>query len=130
MCAPSPGTVTPSQCSAGLEPCKAFASAVVQAPAVAGGDEGAVQDPQPFDHFPGGPGQLEREQRDEPLDHPAHGGQRDTEQRGEQCLEIGSVGLNNGLLSSPAAAPFGGVKQSGPGRESGWGGAEEFLEYR
>ena len=34
-------------------------------------------------------------------------------------LEVGMVGLNTGLVSDPAA-PFGGVKQSGLGREGGW----------
>jgi len=40
-------------------------------------------------------------------------------------LESGMVGLNRGLVSDPAA-PFGGMKQSGIGRE---GGAEGMLEY-
>ncbi|WP_055495406.1 NAD-dependent succinate-semialdehyde dehydrogenase [Streptomyces sp. TP-A0356] len=42
-------------------------------------------------------------------------------------LEVGMVGLNRGLLSDPAA-PFGGVKQSGLGREGGREGIEAFLE--
>ncbi|MFJ9381070.1 NAD-dependent succinate-semialdehyde dehydrogenase [Streptomyces sp. NPDC101455] len=42
-------------------------------------------------------------------------------------LEAGMVGLNRGLLSDPAA-PFGGVKQSGLGREGGREGIEAFLE--
>ncbi|MGW5244279.1 NAD-dependent succinate-semialdehyde dehydrogenase [Streptomyces sp. NPDC004129] len=42
-------------------------------------------------------------------------------------LETGMVGLNRGLLSDPAA-PFGGVKQSGLGREGGREGIEAFLE--
>lgn len=42
-------------------------------------------------------------------------------------LEAGMVGLNRGLLSDPAA-PFGGVKQSGLGREGGREGVEAFLE--
>ncbi len=37
------------------------------------------------------------------------------------------VGVNRGLLSDPAA-PFGGVKQSGLGREGGREGIEAFLE--
>jgi succinate-semialdehyde dehydrogenase/glutarate-semialdehyde dehydrogenase len=37
------------------------------------------------------------------------------------------VGLNRGLVSDPAA-PFGGVKQSGIGREGGHHGLLEFLE--
>ncbi|MFK0042459.1 NAD-dependent succinate-semialdehyde dehydrogenase [Paenarthrobacter sp. NPDC090517] len=44
-------------------------------------------------------------------------------------LEVGMVGLNTGLVSNPAA-PFGGVKQSGLGREGGKIGIEEFLEYK
>jgi succinate-semialdehyde dehydrogenase/glutarate-semialdehyde dehydrogenase len=40
-------------------------------------------------------------------------------------LEAGMVGLNKGLVSDPAA-PFGGVKESGLGRE---GGHEGLLEY-
>lgn len=42
-------------------------------------------------------------------------------------LETGMFGLNRGLVSNPAA-PFGGVKQSGLGREGGHVGIEEFLE--
>jgi succinate-semialdehyde dehydrogenase/glutarate-semialdehyde dehydrogenase len=42
-------------------------------------------------------------------------------------LEFGMVGLNRGLVSDPAA-PFGGVKQSGLGREGGHDGLMEFLE--
>jgi succinate-semialdehyde dehydrogenase/glutarate-semialdehyde dehydrogenase len=41
-------------------------------------------------------------------------------------LETGMVGLNQGLVSNPAA-PFGGVKQSGFGREGGYEGIEEYL---
>jgi succinate-semialdehyde dehydrogenase/glutarate-semialdehyde dehydrogenase len=44
-------------------------------------------------------------------------------------LEVGMVGLNTGLVSNPAA-PFGGVKQSGLGREGGKIGIEEFLEIK
>jgi succinate-semialdehyde dehydrogenase / glutarate-semialdehyde dehydrogenase len=44
-------------------------------------------------------------------------------------LEFGIVGLNTGLVSM-AAAPFGGVKQSGIGREGGQVGIEEFLELK
>jgi succinate-semialdehyde dehydrogenase/glutarate-semialdehyde dehydrogenase len=39
------------------------------------------------------------------------------------------VGLNTGLVSNPAA-PFGGVKQSGLGREGGRVGMDGFLEYK
>ncbi|HEY1133449.1 MAG TPA: NAD-dependent succinate-semialdehyde dehydrogenase [Nocardioides sp.] len=42
-------------------------------------------------------------------------------------LDYGMVGVNTGLLSNPAA-PFGGVKQSGFGREGGFEGIEEYLE--
>ncbi|MCQ4079245.1 NAD-dependent succinate-semialdehyde dehydrogenase [Streptomyces sp. RB6PN25] len=44
-------------------------------------------------------------------------------------LEAGMVGLNRGLISDPAA-PFGGVKQSGLGREGGRDGIEAFLETK
>ncbi|MEU0179310.1 NAD-dependent succinate-semialdehyde dehydrogenase [Streptomyces massasporeus] len=44
-------------------------------------------------------------------------------------LESGMVGLNTGLVSNPAA-PFGGIKQSGLGREGGTVGINEFLEYK
>jgi succinate-semialdehyde dehydrogenase/glutarate-semialdehyde dehydrogenase len=42
-------------------------------------------------------------------------------------LEVGMVGLNRGLVSDPAA-PFGGVKESGIGREGGYEGIDEYLE--
>ena len=42
-------------------------------------------------------------------------------------LETGMLGLNTGVVSNPAA-PFGGVKQSGLGREGGPEGIEEYLE--
>jgi succinate-semialdehyde dehydrogenase/glutarate-semialdehyde dehydrogenase len=44
-------------------------------------------------------------------------------------LETGMVGLNQGMVSNPAA-PFGGVKQSGFGREGGPEGIQEFLETK
>jgi len=44
-------------------------------------------------------------------------------------LEVGMLGLNTGLVSNPAA-PFGGVKESGLGREGGRVGIEEFLETK
>jgi succinate-semialdehyde dehydrogenase/glutarate-semialdehyde dehydrogenase len=44
-------------------------------------------------------------------------------------LETGMIGLNQGLVSNPAA-PFGGVKQSGFGREGGYEGIEEYLETK
>ena len=42
-------------------------------------------------------------------------------------LEVGMLGLNTGIVSNPAA-PFGGVKSSGLGREGGFEGIEEYLE--
>lgn len=42
-------------------------------------------------------------------------------------LQTGMVGLNRGLVSDPAA-PFGGMKESGLGREGGFEGIDEFLE--
>jgi succinate-semialdehyde dehydrogenase/glutarate-semialdehyde dehydrogenase len=42
-------------------------------------------------------------------------------------LQVGMVGLNRGLISDPAA-PFGGVKQSGLGREGGHEGIDAYLE--
>ena len=42
-------------------------------------------------------------------------------------LEFGMVGINSGLVSNPAA-PFGGVKASGFGREGGFEGIEEYLD--
>ncbi len=44
-------------------------------------------------------------------------------------LETGMVGLNQGMVSN-AAAPFGGIKQSGFGREGGYEGIEEYLETK
>lgn len=44
-------------------------------------------------------------------------------------LETGMMGLNTGLVSN-AAAPFGGIKQSGVGRESGFEGIHEFLSTK
>lgn len=44
-------------------------------------------------------------------------------------IESGMVGINRGLVSDPAA-PFGGVKESGLGREGGFEGIEEFLETK
>ncbi|MGO3557408.1 MAG: aldehyde dehydrogenase family protein, partial [Brevibacterium aurantiacum] len=44
-------------------------------------------------------------------------------------MQVGMVGLNTGLVSNPAA-PFGGVKKSGLGREGGSVGIEEFLEVK
>lgn len=44
-------------------------------------------------------------------------------------LQTGMVGLNRGVISNPAS-PFGGVKQSGYGREGGSEGIEEYLETK
>ena len=44
-------------------------------------------------------------------------------------LETGMVGINQGIVSNPAA-PFGGVKASGLGREGGFEGIEEYLETK
>jgi len=46
-----------------------------------------------------------------------------------EALETGMVGLNRGLVSDPAA-PFGGVKESGIGREGGHDGLLAFLETK
>ena len=46
-----------------------------------------------------------------------------------ETLESGMVAINKGVISDPAA-PFGGVKQSGLGREGGFAGIEEFLETK
>jgi succinate-semialdehyde dehydrogenase / glutarate-semialdehyde dehydrogenase len=44
-----------------------------------------------------------------------------------ESLDFGMVGINTGLVSNPAA-PFGGVKASGFGREGGFEGIEEYLD--
>ena len=44
-------------------------------------------------------------------------------------LETGMIGLNQGMVSN-AGAPFGGVKQSGIGREGGNEGIDEYLETK
>jgi len=46
-----------------------------------------------------------------------------------ESLESGMVAINKGVISDPAA-PFGGLKQSGFGREGGFAGIEEFLETK
>ncbi|MGH9207534.1 MAG: NAD-dependent succinate-semialdehyde dehydrogenase, partial [Acidimicrobiales bacterium] len=46
-----------------------------------------------------------------------------------EALETGMVGLNQGVVSTPSG-PFGGVKQSGLGREGGFAGIAEFLETK
>jgi succinate-semialdehyde dehydrogenase/glutarate-semialdehyde dehydrogenase len=49
--------------------------------------------------------------------------------RVSEALETGMVGLNRGLVSDPAA-PFGGAKQSGVGREGGHEGMLDYLESK
>jgi succinate-semialdehyde dehydrogenase/glutarate-semialdehyde dehydrogenase len=54
---------------------------------------------------------------------------RQTIARAGRDLETGMVGVNTGLIST-AAAPFGGVKQSGIGREGSHHGLAEYLSYK
>jgi succinate-semialdehyde dehydrogenase / glutarate-semialdehyde dehydrogenase len=56
---------------------------------------------------------------------------RDLDRAFRMCegIETGMVGLNQGVVSNPAA-PFGGVKQSGFGREGGFEGIGEYLETK
>ncbi len=49
--------------------------------------------------------------------------------RVSEALESGMVGINLGVVSNPAA-PFGGIKESGLGREGGDVGIDEFLETK
>jgi len=49
--------------------------------------------------------------------------------RVSEAIESGMVGVNRGVISDPAA-PFGGVKESGFGREGGFEGIEEYLEIK
>jgi succinate-semialdehyde dehydrogenase/glutarate-semialdehyde dehydrogenase len=49
--------------------------------------------------------------------------------RVSEAPETGMVGLNRGIVSDPAA-PFGGVKQSGIGREGAHEGLVEFTETK
>lgn len=49
--------------------------------------------------------------------------------RVSEGLEAGMVGLNKGVISDPSA-PFGGIKESGLGREGGFVGIDEFLEMK
>lgn len=50
-------------------------------------------------------------------------------QRVGEALEAGMIGINTGLISN-AAAPFGGVKQSGIGREGSKHGLDEYMEIK
>ena len=49
--------------------------------------------------------------------------------RVQEALEYGIVGVNTGIISTEVA-PFGGVKQSGLGREGSHHGIEEYLEMK
>ena len=49
--------------------------------------------------------------------------------RVSEALEFGMIGINTGIVSNPAA-PFGGVKHSGFGREGGFEGIDEYLEVK
>ena len=49
--------------------------------------------------------------------------------RVSEALEYGMVALNTGVLSN-VAAPFGGMKQSGIGREGSHHGIDEYLELK
>lgn len=49
--------------------------------------------------------------------------------RAAEAIESGMVAVNRGVISDPAA-PFGGYKQSGLGREGGFDGIHEFLEKK
>lgn len=49
--------------------------------------------------------------------------------RVSEALEYGIVGVNTGLISTPVA-PFGGVKQSGLGREGSSHGIDDYLEMK
>ena len=51
----------------------------------------------------------------------------DTARKLAQGLRAGMIGINRGAISDPAA-PFGGIKQSGFGREGGTEGIEEYLD--
>ena len=46
-----------------------------------------------------------------------------------ESLHAGMVGINRGAISEPAA-PFGGIKQSGFGREGGTEGIDEYLDVK
>jgi succinate-semialdehyde dehydrogenase/glutarate-semialdehyde dehydrogenase len=49
--------------------------------------------------------------------------------RSAEGIKAGMVGLNQGVVSNPAA-PFGGVKSSGFGREGGREGIDEYLDVK
>jgi len=56
-------------------------------------------------------------------------GDRGRAMRAAERVDAGMIGVNRGLISDPAA-PFGGVKQSGLGREGGHEGIGEFMEMK
>ena len=56
-----------------------------------------------------------------------HTGSMERALRMAEKLEVGMLGINSGTISN-AAAPFGGVKHSGMGREGGSEGIEDYLE--
>jgi len=49
--------------------------------------------------------------------------------RAAESLEYGIIGVNTGMISTEVA-PFGGMKESGIGREGGKYGIDEFLEIK
>ena len=56
-------------------------------------------------------------------------GDRDFWMNSQEALEYGMVGVNEGVISNEVA-PFGGVKESGLGREGSHYGIEDFLELK
>lgn len=46
-----------------------------------------------------------------------------------EALQVGMCGINTGVISA-ATAPFGGIKQSGFGREGGRAGLDEYLQTK
>ena len=52
-----------------------------------------------------------------------------TPPNGASALEYGIVGINTGIIST-AEAPFGGVKQSGLGREGSRHGMDDYVEIK
>ena len=72
------------------------------------------------------PGQRHRVR---PRRLPLHQGPLAGASRCSEALEFGMVGVNQGIVSNPAA-PFGGVKASGVGREGGFEGIDEYLETK
>ena len=49
--------------------------------------------------------------------------------RVSEALEFGMIGINEGIISN-AAAPFGGMKQSGNGREGSKYGLDDYMEIK